>query len=173
MLPLGTLSLGLWVMEVDPALPQVTRESRTARSELISSTISLLSWQRLSFWSSLSTLGTNLAQIFRIFSSSRITVCTLPILTSNYALIASIDTRRPLSMKFSIWPINSGFLTSLLFPHLSSSLTDSLSSLNLSCLSKTDVQLMQAGRKAVWSIPYISVAFFFKFKTEFYCISLF
>ena len=39
---------------------QVTRASRTVGSELISSTISLLSWQRLSFWSSLSTLGKTL-----------------------------------------------------------------------------------------------------------------
>ena len=27
---------------------------------------------------------------------------------------------------------------------------------------------MQDGRKAVWSIPYVSVAFFSKFKTEFF-----
>ena len=32
---------------------------------------------------------------------------------------------------------------------------------------------MQDGQKAVWSIPYVSVAFFKKFKTEFYCISFF
>ena len=32
---------------------------------------------------------------------------------------------------------------------------------------------MQDGRKAVWSIPCVSVAFFSKFKTEFYCISFF
>ena len=57
-------------------------------------------------------------------------------------------------------PINSGVLTSLLLPHLSSSLTDSLSSLNLLCQSKTDAWFMQDGRKAVWSIPYVSVAFF-------------
>ena len=38
---------------------------------MISSTISLLSWQRRSFRSSLSTLGTKFADIFRIFSSSR------------------------------------------------------------------------------------------------------
>ena len=29
---------------------------------------------------------------------------------------------------------------------------------------------MQDGQKAVWSIPYISLAFFSKFETEFYCI---
>ena len=28
---------------------------------------------------------------------------------------------------------------------------------------------MQDATKAVWSISYVSVAFFFKFKTEFYC----
>ena len=52
------------------------------------------------------------------------------------------------------------WLTSLLLPHLSSSLTDSLPSLNLLCHSKTDAWLMQDHRKAVWSIPYVSAAFF-------------
>ena len=98
-------------------LVKSTRASRTAGSELISSTISLLSCERLSFWSSLSTLGANFAQIFRIFSSSRIIVCTVPTLTSNSSLIVSIDTRRSSSVKFFIWPINSGVLTSLLLPH--------------------------------------------------------
>ena len=45
-------------------------------------------------------------------------------------------------------------------PHLSSSLTDSLPSLNLLCHSNIDGLFMQDGRKAVWSIPYVSVAFF-------------
>ena len=61
----------------------------------------------------------------------------------------------------TLWPINSGVLTSLLLAHLSSSLTDSLASLNLLYHSKTDARLMQDGRKAVWSIPYVSVAAFF------------
>ena len=38
----------------------------------------------------------------------------------------------------NLWPINSGVLTSLLLLQLSSSLTDSLASLNLLCHSKTD-----------------------------------
>ena len=48
-------------------------------------------------------------------------------------------------------------------PYLShtSSLTDSVPSLNLLCHSKTEAQFMQDGRKAVWSIPYVSVAAFF------------
>ena len=70
----------------------------------------------------------------------------------------------------TLWPINSGVLTCLLLTHLSLSLTDSLPSLNHLWHSKTDVRFMQDGPKAVWSIPYISVAFFPKFKTEFYCI---
>ena len=59
------------VIAVDQAFIAGHQSIITAGSELISSTISLLSWQHLSFWSSLSTLGTNFAQIFRIFSSSR------------------------------------------------------------------------------------------------------
>ena len=65
-----------------------------------------------------------------------------------------------LTLTLTLWPINSGVLTSLLLPHLSSSLTDSLPSLNLLCRSKTDARFMQDGRKAVWSILYVSVAFF-------------
>ena len=73
------------------------------------------------------------------------------------------------TLTLTLWPIK----TSLLLPHVSSSLRDSLPSLNLLCHSKTDARFMQDGRKAVWSIPYVSAAFFFKFKTEFYCISFF
>ena len=56
--------------------------------------------------------------------------------------------------------MNAGVLTSLLLPHLSSSFTDSVPSLNLLCHSKTDDRCMQDGQKSVWSIPYVSVAFF-------------
>ena len=109
----------------------------------------------------------------KLFSCSWIIVCTVPTLTSNCALIVSIDTRQSLTVKFFIWPINSGVLTSLLLPHLSSSLTDSLLSLNLLCYSKTDARLMEDGPKGVWSIPYVSVVFFSKFKTEIYSILFF
>ena len=52
-------------------------------------------------------------------------------------------------------------MTSLLLPHLSSSLTDCLPSLNLLCHWKTDALFMQDSPSAVWSIPYVgSVAFF-------------
>ena len=119
----------------------------------------------------LRTLGINFVQIFSNFSSLRIIVWTVPTLTSNCALIVSVDAWRSLSMKFFIWPINSGVLTSLLLPQLSSSLADSLPSLNLLCHSETDAQFMQDAPKAVWSIPYISVAFFPSLKQNFiaYC----
>ena len=59
----------------------------------------------------------------------------------------------------TLWPINSGILTSLRLPQLSSSLTDSLPSLNILCHSKTDARFMQDAPKAVWSLPYVSVSF--------------
>ena len=128
------------------------RATRTAGYELISPNIFLLSWERLSFWSYLSTLGTNISQIFYILSSSRIIVCTVLTLTSNCALIVSINTRRSLSMKFFICPIKSGVLTPLLLPHLSSFFTDSLRSWSLLCHAKTDAWFMQDSPKAVWSV---------------------
>ena len=64
-------------------------------------------------------------------------------------------------------PINCGVLTSLLLPHLSSSLTDSLPSFNLLCCSKTNAPFMQDAPKVVWSIPYVSVAFFPSLKQNF------
>ena len=51
-------------------------------------------------------------------------------------------------------------LNFLLLPHLPSSLTDFLPSLNLLFTSKADARFIQDGRKAVWSLPYVSVAFF-------------
>ena len=58
-------------------------------------------------------------------------------------------------------------LISLLLPRLSSSLTDSLPSLDLLCHSKTDTWFMQDGRKAVWSILYVFEAFFTSLKLNF------
>ena len=72
-----------------------------------------------------------------------------------------------LTLTLSLWPINSGVLTFLLLPHLSLSLADYLPSLNLLCHSKTDARFMQDVRKAVWSIPYVSVAFFRSLKQNF------
>ena len=71
------------------------------------------------------------------------------------------------TLTLTLWPINSGVLTSLLLPHLSSSPTASLLSLNLLCHSKIDARFVQDGRKAVWSIPYVFVAFFPSLKQNF------
>ena len=114
-------------------------------------------------------LGQTARKSFRIFSSSRIIVCTVPTLTSNCELIVSIDTRRSLSMKFFIWPINYGVQTSLLLTHFSLSLIDSLPSLNLLCHSKTDVRWSKISLKH--SVRFYGI--FSKFKTEFYCKSFF
>ena len=51
--------------------------------------------------------------------------------------------------------------------HTSHHPSDYLPSLNLLCHSKTDARFMQNGQKAVWSIPYISVAFFPSLKQNF------
>ena len=83
-----------------------------------------------------------------------------PELPSNLNIVTLILT-------LTLWPISSGLLTSLLLPHLSSSLTDSLPSLNLLCHSKTDARFMQDAPKAVWSIPSVSVAFFPSLKYNF------
>ena len=72
-----------------------------------------------------------------------------------------------LTLTLTLWPIHSGVLPSLLLPLLSSSLTDSLPSLNLLCHSKTHARFMQDAPKAVWSIPYISMAFYPSLKQNF------
>ena len=71
------------------------------------------------------------------------------------------------TLSLTLWPIHSGVLTFLHLLHLSSSLTDCLPSLNLLYHSKTDARFMQDGRKAVWSIPYVSVAFYQSLKQIF------
>ena len=71
------------------------------------------------------------------------------------------------TLTLTVWPINCGVLTSLLLQNLSSSPTDFLPSLNLLCHSKTDAWFMQDDPKAVWSIPYVSVAFFLNLKQNF------
>ena len=71
------------------------------------------------------------------------------------------------TLTLTLRPINAGVLTSLLLPQVSSSLTDSLPFLNLLCHSKTDARFMQDAPKAVWSIPYVSLAFFRSLKQNF------
>ena len=72
-----------------------------------------------------------------------------------------------LTLTLTLWLIKSGLLISLIHPHLSSSLTDSLRNLDLLCHSKTDARFMQDGLKAVWRIPYVFVVFFPSLKHNF------
>ena len=78
-----------------------------------------------------------------------------------------ISSWTPLKHQHSNPNADPGVLTFLLLPHLLSSLTDSLPSLNLLCHSNTHARFMQDGRKAVWSIPYVSVACFPSLKHNF------
>ena len=71
------------------------------------------------------------------------------------------------TLTLTLCPIDSGLLTFLLPPHLSSSLTDSLPSLNLLCHSKTDARFMQVDLEAVRSFPNVSVVFFPSLKQNF------
>ena len=75
--------------------------------------------------------------------------------------LESLKISSIVTLTLTLWAINSGILTCLLLAHLSSSLTDSLPSLNVLCYSKTDARFMQDAPKVVWSIPYVSVASFF------------
>ena len=73
------------------------------------------------------------------------------------------------TLTLTLGPINSDLLTSLLLPHFSSSLTDTLPSLNLLCPSKTHARWSKSSLKH----PIRFCSILSKFKTEFYCISSF
>ena len=166
-LPLGTLSLGLWVIAVDPAFIAGHQSIKNCGiwidqldhiSAVMTTSFFLIfskhPWDKLC---------TNLPHL-QFYANNCVYSSHIDI---NCAFIVYIDTRRSLSMKFFIWPINSGGLTSLFLPHLSSSLTDSLPSLNLLCRSKTHARFMQGAPKAVWSIPYVFAVFFPSLKHNF------
>ena len=89
--------------------------------------------------------------IWRVLASSQGISCWTPLKSQH-------SNPNP-TLSLTLWPINSGVLTSLLLPYLSSSITDSLPSLNLLCHSKTDAWFWQDAPKAVWGIPYVFVAF--------------
>ena len=135
MLPLGTLSLGLWVIAVDPAFLPGHQNLKNCGNWIdqldhlpavvTRSFFLILSehpWDKLrANYPHLQFLANNCVYN----SHTDIKLCTYGLYRHTTVL-----------MKFFIWPINSGILTSLLLPHLSSSLTDALSSLNLVCHSK-------------------------------------
>ena len=84
----------------------------------------------------MSILGTNFTQIFRIFSSSRIIVCTVPTLTSNCALYrhTTVLIHEILYLAYQLWC--SDFLTPptpLIIPHRLPAFLESLMPLKNSC----------------------------------------
>ena len=85
--------------------------------------------------------------IWRVLASSD-GICSWTLLKPQH--ICSNPNPNPLANQ--LWFID------LFTPCLWSSLTDSLPSFNLLYHSKTDSQFTQDGRKAVWSIPYVSGA---------------
>ena len=163
MLPLGTLSLGLWLIAVDPTFIAGHQNMKNC-GIFIYQLDHLPAVMTTSFFLIFkSILGTNLPHLQFLANkcvySSRTDIkqCTYCHYRHTTVLIHEI-----LYLANQLWC--SDFLAP---PHLSSSLTDSLPSLNLVCLSKTDGRFMQDGRKAVWSIPYVSVAFFPSLKQHF------
>ena len=161
MFPLGTLSLGLWVIAVDPAFI-ASHPSIKNCGIWIDQLDHLPAVMTTSFFLIFSghpwdKLPANLPHL-QLFANNCVYSCNTHIKLCPYCLYRHTTV---LIHKFFIWPINPGLLTSLLLTHLSSPLTDSLPSLNLLCLSKTDAWFMQDAPKGAWSIPYVSVASFF------------
>ena len=171
MLPLGTLSLGLWVLAVDPAFiagHQSIKNCGIWIDQLDHLPAVMTTFFFLIFsehpWDKLRAnlpLLQFLANKCVYSSHTDIKLCTYCLYRHTTILIHEI-----------LYFVNQLWCSDFL-PHLSSSLTDSLPSLNLLYHSKTDARFLQDGQKAVWSIPYVSVAFFSKFKTEFYGILFF
>ena len=170
--PLGTLSLGLWVIAVDPAF--------------IAGHQSIKNWgiwiDQLDHLPAVMTMSSFLIFSEHPWNKLCANLLHLQFLANNWVYSSHTDIKlctyclyRHMAVLIHeiLYLASSGVLTSLLLPHLSSSLTDSLPSLNLLCHSKTDAQFMQDSPKAVWSIPYISVAFFPRLKQNFiaYCSS--
>ena len=171
MLPLGTLSLGLWVIAGDPAF--ITGHQSIKNCWIWIDQLDHLPAVMTSFfliftehpWDK---LRANLPHLQFLANNY---VYSSHTLTSNWAFIVSIDTRRSLPMKFFIWPINSGILTSLLLliiPHRLLVFLESLMphknwcSIHARC-SKSSLK---------HSIRFCGIIFS-KFKTGFYCISFF
>ena len=162
-LPLGTLSLGLWVIAVDEAFIAGHQSIKNCRIWI----------DQLDHLPAVMT-----ASFFLMFSEHpwdklRASLPHLQFLANNCVYSSHTDIKlctyclyryTTLSIKLFIWPINSGVLTSLLLPHLSSSLTDSLPSwcsIHARC-SKSSLK---------HSIHFCGISS--KFKREFYCISFF
>ena len=167
MLPLGTLSLGLWVIVVNPAFIAGHRSIKNCGiwidqldhlpAVMTTSFFHIFSehpWDKLrANLPHLQFLANNC-----VYSShTDIKLCTYCLYRHTTVLIHKI-----LYLANQLWYID--FLsppTPLIIPHRLPAF------LNLLCHSKTHARFMQDGPKAVWSIPYVSVAFFPSLKQNF------
>ena len=167
MLPLGTLSLGLWVIAVDPALI-------AGQQSIKNCGIWIDQHDHLP-----AVMTTSFFLIFSEYPWEKLcaNLPHLQFLTNNYVYSSHTDTKQCtyclyrhttvliheiLYLAHQFWC--SDFLTPptpLITPHRLPAFLESLMSL------KTDVQFMQDGRKAVWSNPYVSVVFFPSLKQNF------
>ena len=155
MFPLGTLSFGLWVIAVDPAFIAGHQSIKNCGIWI----------DQLDHLPAVMTTSFFLIYSEHAWDRLRVNLPHLQFLVNNsvyrshtYIKLCTYCLYRHTTVLV---------LTSLLLPYLSSSLKDSLPSLNLSCHSKTDAQFMQDGQKAVWNIPCVSVAFFSSLKQNF------
>lgn len=133
---LGPLSLGFWIITVDPAF--ITGPQTQVLLDG-SSTISLLLPMCLSFSSSLCTLGTNFAHV-QIFMNILHTVTTP---TPNCMFIVFIDTMVFIQKIFH----HQLYCSDVLLP--STSLTSSLPSCTSKKKKKTDAWLIQVDPKVI------------------------
>ena len=167
MLPLGTLSLCLWIIAVDPAFIAGHQSIKNCRI-CIDPLDHLPAVMTTSFFLIFSEHPWDkhranrpqlqfLANNWVYSSHTDMKLCTYCFYRHTTVLIHEIHY-----LANQLWC--SDFL---LLPHLSWSPIDFLPSLNLLCHSKTDARFMQNAPKAVWSIPYVSVVFFPTLKHNF------
>ena len=157
MLPLGTLSLGLWVIAVDPAFIAGRQSIKNCGMwidhlpAVMTTSIFLIfsehPWDKL---------GANLPHL-QFLANYYVYGSHTDIKLWTYCLYrhTTVLTDEILYLANELWC--SDFLTPptpLIIPHR-------LPSLNLLCHSKTHARFMQDAPKAVWSIPYVSVAAYF------------
>ena len=167
MLPLGTLSLGLWVIVVDPAFIAGHQSIKNC-GIWIDQLDHLPAVMTMSFFlifseQPLDKLRANLPNLQFLVnncvysSHTDIKLCTYCLYRHTTVLIHEI-----LYLAYQLWCID--FLTTptlLIIPHRLPAFLESLLPL------KTDARFMQDAPKAVWSIPYVSVVFFPSLKQNF------
>ena len=160
MLPLGTLSLGLWVIAVDPAFIAGHQSIKNC-GIWINQLNHCLAVMTTSFFLIFSEypwdkLHANLPHLQFLLNNCVYSSHT-DIKLRTYCLYrhTMVFIHEILYLTDQLWCID--FLTPptpLIIPHRLSAFLESLMHW------KTDAQFMQDGWKAVWSIPYVSVAFF-------------